>query len=74
MRILVVEDDAETAAYSSTGSPRRGTSPEAVEDGRDGLSRAMDETYDILVVDRMLPGLDGLSLVGRCGRSATRCR
>ena len=63
MRILVVEDDAETAAYVSNGFAEEGHSAETVADGRDGLTQAMDEVYDILVIDRMLPGLDGLSLV-----------
>ena len=63
MRILVVEDDAETAAYITHGFAEEGHVVEALDDGRDGLSQAMGETYDILVVDRMLPGLDGLSLV-----------
>ena len=63
MRILVVEDDTETAAYVSNGLVEEGHIAETVADGRDGLTQAMDEVYDILVVDRMLPGLDGLSLV-----------
>jgi len=63
MRILVVEDDAETAAYLLNGLAEAGHVAEKVADGRDGLARAMDEPFDILVVDRMLPGLDGLSLV-----------
>src|SRR5688572_32140158 len=63
MRILVVEDDAETAAYLLNGLAEAGHVAEKVGDGRDGLARAMDEPFDILVVDRMLPGLDGLSLV-----------
>ena len=63
MRILVVEDDADTAAYVSNGFAEEGHSAETVADGRDGLTQAMDEVYDILVIDRMLPGLDGLSLV-----------
>jgi two-component system, OmpR family, response regulator len=63
MRILVVEDDPETATYVTNGLAQEGHVAETVVDGRDGLARAMDETYDILVIDRMLPGLDGLSLV-----------
>jgi two-component system OmpR family response regulator len=63
MRILVVEDDPETAAYVSKGLAEAGHAAEIVADGRDGLAQAMGEEYDILVVDRMLPGLDGLSLV-----------
>jgi len=63
MRILIVEDDPETAAYVLSGLAEEGHVAEIVDDGRDGLSQAMDEIYDILVIDRMLPGLDGLSLV-----------
>ena len=63
MRILVVEDDAETAAYVSNGLVEEGHTAETVADGRDGLTQAMDEVFDILIIDRMLPGLDGLSLV-----------
>jgi two-component system, OmpR family, response regulator len=63
MRILVVEDDPDTAAYVSNGFAEEGHVAETVADGRDGLSQAMAEEYDILVVDRMLPGLDGLSMV-----------
>jgi two-component system OmpR family response regulator len=63
MRILVIEDDADTAAYVSHGLAEEGHVAETVADGRDGLSQAMGEEYDLLVVDRMLPGLDGLSLV-----------
>src|SRR5687768_6778643 len=63
MRILVVEDDTETAAYITHGFAEEGHVVETLGDGRDGLSQAMGEAYDILVVDRMLPGLDGLSLV-----------
>jgi two-component system OmpR family response regulator len=47
----------------SNGFAEEGHSAETVADGRDGLTQAMDEVYDILVIDRMLPGLDGLSLV-----------
>ena len=58
MRILVVEDDRETAAYITQGFAEEGHVVETLADGRDGLTQAMGETYDILVVDRMLPGLD----------------
>ena len=49
MRILVVEDDAETAAYITHGFAEEGHVVEALDDGRDGLSQAMGETYDIPV-------------------------
>jgi len=63
MRILIVEDDSETATYIAQGLAEEGHVAEVLGDGRDGLSQAMGEDYDIIVVDRMLPGLDGLSLV-----------
>ena len=63
MRILVVEDDTETSSYITQGFLEEGHLVETLADGRDGLSQAMSEAYDILIVDRMLPGLDGLSLV-----------
>ncbi len=63
MRILVVEDDNETSAYIAQGFGEEGHVVETLADGRDGLTQAMGETYDILVIDRMLPGLDGLSMV-----------
>jgi two-component system OmpR family response regulator len=63
MRILVVEDDNETAAYITQGLGEEGHVVDTLADGRDGLSQAMGEAYDIAIVDRMLPGLDGLSLV-----------
>jgi len=63
MRILVIEDDPETAAYVSHGLAEEGHVCESLGDGRDGLTQAMAEPYDLLIVDRMLPGLDGLSLV-----------
>lgn len=63
MRILVVEDDNDTSNYISQGFGEEGHVVETLTDGRDGLTQAMGEAYDVLVVDRMLPGLDGLSLV-----------
>ncbi|CAN1721560.1 Transcriptional activator protein CopR [Hyphomicrobium sp. 1Nfss2.1] len=63
MRILVVEDDNDTSNYIAQGFGEEGHVVETLTDGRDGLTQAMGEAYDVLVVDRMLPGLDGLSLV-----------
>ncbi len=63
MRILIIEDDNRTADYVSRGLNEAGHTVDVLEDGRDGLSQATHEPYDVLVVDRMLPGLDGLSLV-----------
>nr|WP_276609577.1 response regulator transcription factor [Desulfuromonas acetexigens] len=71
MRILIIEDDAETAAYLVKGLSESGHRAERVGDGKDGLFRALEEDFDALVVDRMLPGLDGLALI-RSLRAAGR--
>jgi len=63
LKILLVEDDRETAEYLAQGLGEEGHSVSMSPDGRDGLFRATGETWDILVIDRMLPGLDGLNLV-----------
>ena len=65
MRILVVEDDDETAAYVANGLTEKGHVVDRAGDGRDGLFLASSEPYDLMIVDRMLPELDGLSLVKR---------
>jgi two-component system OmpR family response regulator len=62
-RILVVEDDAETADYVNKGLREAGYTVEHVADGRDGLYLASSSTFDAVVMDRMLPGMDGLSVV-----------
>jgi two-component system OmpR family response regulator len=63
MKILLIEDDEETAAYVLNGLSEAGHLGEHCLDGRDGLVMATTEDYDVLIVDRMLPGLDGLGLV-----------
>ena len=64
MRILIVEDDSEAANYMVKAFREAGHVADYVGDGLDGYARARDETYDVLIVDRMLPKLDGLSLIG----------
>ena len=63
MKILLIEDDADTAAYVADGLREHGHAVDRVADGRDGLSLAADERYELLIVDRMLPGVDGLAIV-----------
>ena len=63
MRILIIEDDRDAAKYLAKGLRESGHSAEVAEDGRDGLLRSAVEPFDVLIVDRMLPNLDGLSLV-----------
>jgi two-component system OmpR family response regulator len=73
MRILVVEDDEQTAAYMVKGLTESGYVVDRADNGRDGLFLATSSDFDAIVVDRMLPGLDGLSLIQalRAARVAT---
>jgi two-component system, OmpR family, response regulator len=68
-RILVVEDDADTRDYLSKGLREAGYAVEATGSGREGLMHALDTGFDAMVLDRMLPDLDGLSLL-RSARAA----
>ena len=63
MRILLVEDDARTAAYIIKGLKESGHVVDHAADGRDGRHLAGESSYDVLIVDRMLPEQDGLSLI-----------
>ncbi len=63
MRILVVEDDGETRDWIARGLEEEGYHVETADDGHEGLFMATQGAYDALVVDRMLPKLDGLGLV-----------
>jgi two-component system OmpR family response regulator len=63
LRILLVEDDAGTAAEVARGLTGAGHLVNHVADGKAGLMEAIGGGYDVLVVDRMLPGLDGLGLI-----------
>jgi len=63
MRILVIEDDKEVSAYIEKGLKQEGHTVDLALDGKQGLFLATTETYDVLVVDRMLPELDGLTII-----------
>ena len=63
MKILVIEDDRETARYIAKGLGESGYVADVAHDGREGLLQAAGGDYDLAIVDRMLPGLDGISLV-----------
>jgi len=63
MRVLLIEDDEQTGQYATKGLRENGHSVDWARDGRDGLIQATHETFNVIVVDRMLPGLDGLSVV-----------
>ncbi|MGV6850100.1 MAG: response regulator transcription factor [Marinibacterium sp.] len=62
-RILIIEDDADTRAFIAKGLSESGLTADTAETGRDGLHRALDGGFDAIVLDRMLPELDGLSVV-----------
>lgn len=62
-KILVVEDDAATADYLAKGLAEAGYAVEQCADGRDGLFLASEGIFDLIVADRMLPGLDGVAMV-----------
>ena len=62
-RVLIVEDDNETREFLSKGFTEEGFAVESAADGREGLFHATDGGFDAVVLDRMLPGLDGLSLI-----------
>lgn len=62
-KILLLEDDRETAAYLVRGLGEEGHNVEHVGDGREALFLASDGSYDLIIVDRMVPVLDGLSVV-----------
>ena len=63
MKCLIIEDDEETAAYIKRGLVQEGHAVDHAADARTGMLLGSDESYTVLIVDRMLPGNDGLSLV-----------
>jgi DNA-binding response OmpR family regulator len=63
MRALLIEDDAAIAAFVVRGLKEAGFAVDHVGDGEAGLARATDEPYDVAIVDVMLPGRDGLSVI-----------
>lgn len=62
-KILVIEDDAATADYLSKGLTEAGHVVDHAGDGRDGLFHATDGAYSLIILDRMLPGMDGLTVL-----------
>ncbi len=63
MRILVIEDDSSVSGFVCQGLREAGHAVDFADNGKDGLFLATTEQYDALVVDRMLPGVDGLSII-----------
>ncbi|HRD86389.1 MAG TPA: heavy metal response regulator transcription factor [Rubrivivax sp.] len=69
MKILVVEDEIKTGDYLKQGLVEAGFVVDLVRDGHDGLHQALHEHYDLLVLDVMLPGMDGWSVLRELRRS-----
>jgi two-component system OmpR family response regulator len=64
MRILIVEDDTEAASFLTKGLREAGHVADRAPDGLEGYAMARDGAYDVLIVDRMLPKMDGLTMIG----------
>lgn len=63
MKILIIEDDAKIRAYVEKGLKEAGHTVDTAEDGETGLHLASCEKYDVLIIDRMLPKMDGLAII-----------
>ncbi|HXC14810.1 MAG TPA: response regulator transcription factor [Stellaceae bacterium] len=72
MKLLVVEDDRETASYLVKGLGESGYTVDRAGDGREGLFLASSGGYDAIVLDRMLPEIDGLAVLGALRAAAIR--
>src|SRR5260370_42713087 len=64
MRLLIIEDDRDAADYLAKAFREVGHVAELAADGEEGLAHAVDGQYDVLIIDRMLPKLDGLAIIG----------
>ncbi len=63
MKLLIVEDDKEAAGYLKRALSEAGHAVDYAAAGRDGLMLAVGETYDVIILDRMLPEIDGLAIL-----------
>jgi two-component system OmpR family response regulator len=63
MKLLLIEDDRRTAEYIANGLTEHGFVVDTSGDGQDGLFMALNNSYRLIILDRMLPGLDGLTLL-----------
>ena len=69
MRLLIIEDDRDAADYLVKAFREVGHMADRAADGEEGFALALDGGYDVLIVDRMLPKLDGLAVIGQIGRA-----
>lgn len=63
-KLLLVEDDEATAAYIAKGLTEEGFTVDRADNGRDGFFLASDNSYDAVILDRMLPAMDGMAVLG----------
>jgi len=63
MKILLAEDDRKTSEFIKKGLVQNGHTIDCVDDGRDALTACLYNTYDLAIMDRMMPGMDGLNVV-----------
>jgi len=69
MKILIIEDELKTEQYLRRGLTEAGFVTDGVRDGRDGLHLALTEIYDLVILDVMLPGIDGWEILQRMRRA-----
>jgi len=72
MHLLLIEDDSEAAKFLAKGLRESGYVVDIASDGREGLSRATEGTYDLIIADRQLPHFDGLSIVAMLRKNGRR--
>jgi len=72
LRVLVIEDDKDVASFIRKGLVQEGCNVDLADNGKDGLLLATTESYDALIVDRMLPGVDGLTVIRTLRASGNR--
>jgi two-component system OmpR family response regulator len=65
MKLLIIEDDKKTASFIAKGFKEAGMVVDVHHDGMEGLDAALVHNYDAAVIDLMLPGMDGLSIIGK---------
>src|SRR3546814_614102 len=70
MKILVIEDDLEAAAYMTKAFREAGIVVDHASDGESGLFMGTENSYDVMVIDRMLPRRDGLSVISELRKRA----
>ena len=72
MKLLVVEDELKTARFLKRGFGEAGFLVDVASDGLEGLNMMQASQYDLVVLDIMLPGLDGLKILSRCANPVCR--